>query len=162
MRVLPTLCLAAFVVACESPTTPRSLTVPDANPRATIITQSHDEIVGPAVNDCNGETVLATVKIHDVFAVTLDGSGGAHIKLHENINGSAINPTSGATYELMQTLDIEFNQTLGTTLTFPLHFNLTGKGTTPNEVYQDEIHITTTPNGDVTSSHDHFVLQCQA
>ena len=156
------LCVAAFVLACENPTAPRALTVPGAHPRATIITQSHDESVGPSVNDCDGQALVATVKIHDVFAVTLDGSGGTHIKLHENLSGTAIVPATGATYETMQVLDIEFNATAGTTVTIPLHFTLIGKGQTPNEVFQDDMHVTTTPNGDVTSSHDHFVLQCQA
>lgn len=162
MRVVSTLCVAAFLLACDSPTTPRALSVPSANPRAAIITQERNEVVGPAVNDCNGETVLTQVSIHDVFAVTLDGSGGTHIKLHENIQGSAFNPTSGASYQIMQVLNIELNDAGALPITSTLHFNLLGKGQTPNEVLQNDIHITTTPNGDVTSFHDHFVLQCQA
>src|SRR2546423_6812307 len=161
MRVSLALCIAAVIFACDSPTTPRTLQVP-TDLRPAVITQEHGEVLSFAINDCNGEPVLTDVKFHDVFAVTPDGSGGIHFKLHENVQGSAVNATTGATYNIMQVVDIELSDAGAVEYSVVLHFNLQGKAQTPNEVLQSNLHLTVTPNGDVSSFHDHFVLQCQA
>jgi hypothetical protein len=161
MRHAALLGIAILLGACENPTTPRTLTHAFGSPRAIILDNSRLEVFSGAINDCSGEFLALEVKFHHVFAFTADGSGGFHFKIHTNAQGQATNPVTGVNYVIMEEINRELNLVAGVEATSVLHFNMIAKGPAPNEVLQADFHLTVTPNGEVSSFHNHFVLQCQ-
>jgi hypothetical protein len=161
MKTLALLGVAAFAIACDSPTSPRApLKAPTTLSNA-VLTNDRFETVAGAFDACNGGIITVTATFHDVFGVTSDGAGGFHLKFHENVQGQGSNSVTGVNYVAMEEINEEFNLAAGLEETVTDHFNLIAKGSTPNEVLQFDFHITVTPNGDVSSFHDNFRLMCQ-
>ena len=161
MKTLALLGVVALAIACDSPTSPRApLKAPTTASNAVVFNESVER-AAVAINDCNGQLLFLTVRFHDVFALTFDAAGGFHLKVHEDSQGRGTIPVTGPDYLINGTFDDEINATAGVEQTIALHFNLLSKGKAPNEVANVDLHITVTPNGDVSSFHDHFRLMCQ-
>jgi hypothetical protein len=161
MKTLALLGVAAFAIACDSPTTPRApLKAPTILSRA-VLSNTRVETLALASDDCNGGFLTLTATFHDLFAVTGDAAGGFHVKFHENVQGQGSNPVTGIDYVAVQEINQELNASAGLEQTETIQYNLIAKGSTPNELYRLDFHITITPNGDVSSFHDNFRLVCQ-
>jgi hypothetical protein len=155
MKSLTLLGAVAFFAACEAPTAP---TVPTSGPNAAVLQNDRTETAAFAFNNCSGEVIAGTATFHDVFAITTTPSGTFHLKVHEN---ASFEGSSGTTeYVASQEINETENLAAGEEITEVIHFNLVSKGSAPNEVLQESFHITITPDGDVTSSHDNFFIKC--
>jgi hypothetical protein len=159
MKNLALLCAVASVLACDSPTSPRSLSVP-GKLAAAVVYNIREQRVGGAVNDCTGEGFVFDVTFRDLLTVTANANG-FHATRHASVQGQAVSLLTGATYNVKDLFNLSFNTGAAENFTFEDHFNMIGKGKVPNEVLHFQTHYTITPNGDVTSSYDHFMLHCQ-
>jgi len=161
MKPLALLGAAAIAIACDSPTSPRApLKVPTTLSNA-VVFNDRVETATFLPDNCNGGEIAGTGTFHDVFALTFDAAGGIHVKFHENFHGTGSDPVTGVNYVAVDAINQEFNAKAGFESTFTLHYNLIAKGKAPNALLAADFHITVTPNGDVTSFHDHFRLVCQ-
>ena len=160
MRRYALLSAALLLAACDTPTAPRRPAVPEAL-SAQVIRNVRFERQTIAINDCNGEVIAVDATFHVLTAVTFDGAGGYHVKIHNNISGEGINQVTGAEYVISQEYNDQYTVGGGADeQSIILHFNMIGKGAVPNEVLQANFHITFTPDGDVSSYHDNFRIKC--
>jgi hypothetical protein len=163
MKILAILGVAAFAIACDSPTSP---TTTASIARATgtanaVVDNERTEAITVAPDNCNGDAILVDVVFHDTFRLTFDNGGGIHIGIHENVAGKSIFSASGIDYVVNQTINESINAKYGEEETITEHYNLIAKGSAPNARLLADFHITITPNGDVTSFHDNFRIECQ-
>jgi hypothetical protein len=112
------------------------------------------------VNPCNGEELTFSGHFHDLIAVTLDGSGGAHIVFQDELNGSGVG-VQGNQYEVNSTNNEEFNSQVAQTITITDNEEVIAEGPAPNFLFKDDFHLTVNPDGTVTSFHDNFRFVCQ-
>ena len=161
MKTLALLGAAAIAIACDSPTSPRALLKTPTTLSNAIVYNDRVESVAFLPNNCNGDLITGTGTFHDLFALTGDGAGGVHVKFHDDFHGKGSDPVSGVDYIGADASNSEFNAQVGFESTSTLHYNLIAKGNAPNVTLAADFHITMTPNGDVTSFHDHFRLVCQ-
>lgn len=158
MKRVALLVAAALLAACDSTTSPTNAATP--GPTAQVIRNVRFERQTFAGNDCTGAVVAVDVTFHVVLAVTSDAAGGFHLAFHRNIEGTGVNAATGTQYVVTQEDHNEFNVAQGVEQTVLTHFNLISKGSAPNEVAQILFHITITPDGNVSSFHDSFRIQC--
>ena len=163
MKSLPLLAVAAGLLACDAshaPTAPNALSAPTAASSAVIVNERVERAT-VAPSNCGGTTIFLQAEWHTLFALTFDGAGGVHAKFHINVQGQGSDPATGVDYVANQTENDELNLKVGVEETFTLHYNLIAKGQAPNALLMEDFHITITPNGDVSSFHDHFRIVCQ-
>jgi hypothetical protein len=161
MKTLALLGLAAMAIACDSPTSPQArLRIPPTLSNA-VVFNDHTESVAFLPDNCNGDEFEGTGTFHDLLALTFDGAGGVHVKFHENFHGKASDAIAGIDYVGADASNSEFNARVGLEATSTVHYNLIAKGKAPNVLLAGDFHITVTPNGDVSSFHDHFRIVCQ-
>ena len=163
MKILPLLAAAAFAVACDAPTSPRTIaSIAPVNTAAkAVLSNERRELITFAEDDCNGNVIVVDLTVHDVVALTLDGAGGALLKEHGNVVGQGFAPATGVNYVVNQTFNYELNFSVGVETTTTRHYNLIAKGNEPNENMVMDYHATVTPDGDVTSFHDNARIECQ-
>ena len=151
---------ALLLAACDTPTAPRTPATAETL-SAQVIRNVHFESQAFAINDCNGDFIQVDAKFHILTAVTFDAAGGYHVTLHDNISGKGTNLATGAEYVISQEDNNQYTVGNGADeQSIFVHFNMIGKGAVPNEVLQANFHITITPDGDVSSFHDHFMIKC--
>jgi hypothetical protein len=158
-RNLALLCAAMVTLACDSPTTPRSLRVP-GNSVAAVVYNVREQTLAGVINDCTGEGFVFEVTFRNLLEVT-ENANGFHATHHVSIHGQAVSLATGATYSVNDVQNLELNASTGENFTFHDHFMMIGKGGVPNEVWSFQTHYTITPSGDVTASYDHFTVHCQ-
>lgn len=158
MKRLVLLGAAMLVAACDAPTSPTNAAT--SGPTAQVVRNVRFERQTFAGNDCTGEVIAVDATFHVVLAVTSDAAGGFHVAFHRNVQGTGVNATTGTQYIVTQEDHNEFNVAQGVEQTVLTHFNLISKGSAPNEVAQILFHITITPDGNVSSFHDSFRIQC--
>ncbi|HEY8851607.1 MAG TPA: hypothetical protein VIM36_05460 [Gemmatimonadaceae bacterium] len=151
--------MAVVTLACDSPTMPRTLSVPWKT-AAAVVYNVHEQTLAGVINDCTGEGFVFEATFRNLLEVT-ENANGFHATHHASIHGQAVSLTTDATYTVNDVLNLELNTTDGENFTFQDHFMMIGNGSVPNEVLHFQTHYTITPNGDVTSSYDHFTLECQ-
>jgi hypothetical protein len=118
----------------------------------------------PCANGGAGEEVLVTGTLHVLTHVTIDARGGLHVKLHVQPQGaSGIGLTTGDTYRGTGVTQehFNFNASGGFTDTFINNFRLIGQGPGNNLLVHQTIHVTVTPNGDVTSEVENTSVECR-
>ena len=110
-----------------------------------------------------GEEVHLTGKIHVVIHSTLDGAGGAHVKLHASDQGiSGTGLTTGDKYQRTGATNIELNGKVGVEETAGATFNFIGQGGNENNFLVHVLfHITVNPNGSVTAFVDILNVECK-
>jgi hypothetical protein len=110
-----------------------------------------------------GEFVDLSGNLHDLFHVTLDGSGGFHLDASDNPQGvSGVGETTGTKYQGTGVTRFDFSGTAGGTYveTDVNNFRIIGQGPGNNFMVHDNFHITVNPDGTVTSFHDNFSVTC--
>ena len=118
----------------------------------------------PCANGGAGEEVLVTGTLHVLTHVTIDTQGGLHVKLHFQPQGaSGVGLTTGDIYRATGVTQehVNFNANTGFTDTFINNFRIIGQGPDNNLLVHQTIHITVTPNGDVTSVVDNTSVECR-
>ena len=109
-----------------------------------------------------GEEVHLTGKIHVVIHSTLDGAGGAHVKLHASDQGiSGTGLTTGDKYQRTGATNIEFNAKVGFERSAGATFNWIGQGNGNNFLVHVLFHVTVNPDGSVTALVDKFSIECK-
>jgi hypothetical protein len=163
MKYLAILGVAAFAIACDSPTSPNPKHVTVVLPTAanSVLLNAKFERVSFAPDLCNGGGLVLEATWHHLFGITLDATGGFHMKDHYNVQGQGSDPSTGVNYVISDAANAEFNGTVGFEYTSTEAYNVIAKGNAPNVTALVDYHITVTPNGDVTSYHDNFRLKCQ-
>jgi len=159
MKTLALLAVAATVVACDAtPTAPVSRLTPTAI-NAAVVENDRFEVVFVTVNNCDGTPVALQLTVHNVFSITPDAAGGLHLKFHQNAEGQGTAAT-GTKYVLNDALNEQLTLQAGEEETITFHRNLISQGGAPNAILFETFHFTITPNGDVTSFHDNFRIEC--
>jgi hypothetical protein len=159
MKKLAPLCAAVAILACESPTTPQTLSVPGKR-TAAVVYNIREQVVAGAINDCTGEGFVFEVTFRNLLEVT-ENANGFHATHHASIHGQVVSLATGATYNVNDVFNLTLNTSNGENFTFHDHFMMIGNGGVPNEVAHFQTHYTITPNGDVTASYDSFTVHCQ-
>jgi hypothetical protein len=116
----------------------------------------------PCANDGAGELVVLEGTLHVLTHVTMDDGGGLHVKQHfqpQGISGTGL--TTGDTYHGTGVTQTEFNATAGVEQTSINNFRIIGQGPDNNLLVHSTVHVTITPNGDVTSVVDNFSVECR-
>ena len=109
-----------------------------------------------------GEEVHLTGKINQVFHSTLDGAGGAHVKVHINDQGiSGTGLTTGDKYQRTGAINSEINVKVGTAHTTVDTLNLIGQGNGNNLLIRLMQHITVNANGIVTAELENVSIECK-
>jgi hypothetical protein len=117
----------------------------------------------PCANGGAGENVALSGNLHDLFSVTLDGSGGFHLTASDNPQGvTGTGLTTGATYQGTGVTRFNANSPAGGTnvFTFVNNFRIIGQGSGNNLLVHENFHVTVNPDGTVTSFHDNFSITC--
>ncbi|MDB4917836.1 MAG: hypothetical protein JWM95_5480 [Gemmatimonadetes bacterium] len=159
MKKLAPLCAAVAMLACESPTTPHTLSVPGKR-AAAVIYNTREQVIAGVINDCTGEGFRFDATLRNLLEVT-ENANGFHATHHASLYGKAVSLLTGAEYTVNDVINLELNTSAGENFTFQDHFMMVGKGSVPNEVFHFQTHYTITPNGTVTASYDHFTVHCQ-
>ena len=116
----------------------------------------------PCANGGAGEDVLVTGTLHVLSHVTIDAKGGIHVKQHFQPQGATgVGLTTGDTYHATGVTQEHFNATGGFTDTFINTFRIIGQGPGNNLLVHQTIHVTVTPNGDVTSEVVNTSVECR-
>lgn len=151
-----------LAAACDTPTAPR-MPAASAAASAAVVRNDRFERHTFAISRCNGDRVEVDVTFHVLTAVTFDQAGGSHVKLHRNVSGQGTNPVTGDEYVVSQVRNEHFDLGPGATEhTTIFRFTLMGKGQVPNESVHSNFHFTITPDGDVSSNHNNFMIKCSA
>jgi hypothetical protein len=113
-------------------------------------------------NECTGEVVSGVVNVKTTLHLTEDGHGGFHAHFHAVFNGRAVGETSGIQYVGPQVNHDSFHATSGGILeeTSTLNFRFLSAGGADNILTHILLHITITPNGDVTSEFLNITEEC--
>lgn len=128
---------------------------------AEVVTNVRTPIAGTIVNICNGENVDYAGEEHFVFRATVDGSGGIHLGIHQNIHVSGTGQTTGAKYSGSQQDNEHVNLVGAQNLSLNFSFKLIGQGKVPNLVVHETVHITVNANGDVTVNRTDLRIECK-
>jgi hypothetical protein len=117
----------------------------------------------PCANGGLGENVSASGNFHDVFHVTLDGSGGAHVVIVHNPQGvSGTGLITGDKYQGVGTfLQDASNVKVGEENTSVANMRLIGQGPGNDLLIHTDFHFTVLASGEVTSFHDNVSIECK-
>jgi len=127
---------------------------------AETITNTREPFSGSFTNPCNGAVVTLSGEFHDVFHVTLDGNGGFHSFFHESVHATGVDD-QGNQYEINRAENESQHGLVGGEETVTQIVPIITKGSAPNFIMKDNLHVTVNPDGTVTSFHDNFSTQCQ-
>jgi hypothetical protein len=112
-----------------------------------------------------GEEVYFTGELHELYAVTEDGSGGYHIKWHYQPQGlTGEGQTTGDKYQatgVTQGQDNVAADMFPYESTYVNNFRIIGQGKGNNYLVHENIHVTINANGEVTSEHDNWNVDCK-
>lgn len=115
----------------------------------------------PCAADGAGEFVELSGTLHALFHVTLDASGGAHVKTHFQPQGiKGIGLTTGDKYQGTGVTQDQFNARVGETFTYINNFRIIGQGPRNNLLIHETVHVTVNANGTVTASVENFSEEC--
>ena len=131
---------------------------------AAVVANVYDiPLSGFVIDPCNGETVTFDGVAHVVESVTLDGSGGFHVDLRDNIHVTGTD-SPGNSYEGNeedQVFHLNGRATLGQTISTSTTFKEIRKGSAPNFEVHFLVHILVNPHGTVKLFVDHFTANCR-
>jgi hypothetical protein len=94
--------------------------------------------------------------------LTFSSNGNIHAKIHENLQDvSGVGETTGAKYQITQTIDEEMNLVAAQEATLTVDVRVIGQGSVPNFLEHVTEHITVNANGDVTATVANLTAECQ-
>jgi hypothetical protein len=166
-RIALALTVALSTGACQQDVTTPATDGARPSLSASAFTQSQVfpidlEVFVPCANGGLAEDVALSGELHDLFHITNDGRGGLHVKGHDNPQGiSGIGLSTGAKYQGTGVTQFEFTSKAGFEETDVNNFRIIGQGSGNNFLVHDNFHFTINANGEVTSSHDNFSVECK-
>ncbi len=104
LKKLALLSAVCLIFACESPTMPRTSSVP-VKPAAAVVYNVRDQRVAGVINDCTGEGFAFDVTFSDLLGVT-ENANGFHATRHASIHGQAVSLLTGATYNVSDVINM--------------------------------------------------------
>jgi hypothetical protein len=125
-----------------------------------ITTQINDLFYVP----CASEDVLVTGEIHGLLHITEDPNGGFHVSMLSNPMGvSGVGQQSGDVYRGVGATTFEgyFSPGQHGTITAVDNTILIAPGPGNNLYLQSRLHVTVTPNGEVTAERDIVTVSCR-
>jgi hypothetical protein len=118
----------------------------------------------PCANGGAGEPVDISGSLHDLFHITVDDSGGVHVKAQDNPQGvQGVGEVTGTSYQGTGVTQEYFNEGSGGLpflFTFVNNFRIIGQGPDNNFTVHETTHVTVNPNGTVTAFVDNFSATC--
>ena len=107
-------------------------------------------------NNANGEIIQFSGTEHLLYVDTVDRSGGVHINIQGNFQGTGTGQTTGDRYVLSQTGRVlSANEHIAVEFTYGFASNLidvSSGGTVSPTVFTFITHITVNPDGTITAS----------
>jgi hypothetical protein len=156
-RTLFTLCAAAFaVIAAAVPASAGTVSHFKVNQQ---IPFAGFQVLVP----CTGDTITFTQgSLHDMFYLTVNGS---HFSMttHDQPHNLMGTDTSGRSYEgvgITEEHDSGSFVNGQAESTFVNNFYMIGKAGAPSFKTHETFHVTFTPSGDITASHDSLRVTC--
>ena len=163
MRATTLFGVAAIAIACDvTPTAPKARPAPPTQINAAVVTNDRTETVATVVNSCNNSSVDINSTWHTVVSFTFDDADGLHVIVHQNINGEGVDEATGVKYVWNRVYNESFNRDTGAERTVAFREPLISQGATDNFVIYEKFHLTFTPNGEITSLHYDFEVECRA
>lgn len=128
----------------------------------TLVVNQKQAVTTPPIEGCNGEHVILTGEEHILVRGTIDSSGGYHLKFHYDSNASGLGDTTGAKYVYNANIEttINLNGSWATNTTDDASFELIGQGDVPDQRGFAKLHLTVTPQGQVTALVDNAKVTC--
>ena len=113
-------------------------------------------------NECTGENVSGVVEQKSTIQLFTDANGGFHLLIHDVFTGRAVGETSGVQYVGPQSEHVSALDRSGEQFEFTdqRSFRFISEGGSDNLLVNVLIHLTVTPNGDVTSQVFQVTLDC--
>jgi len=116
----------------------------------------------PCAADGAGEEVLVSGDLHILTSVTMDQSGGGHLRAHVQPQGiSGVGLTTGDKYQATGGDHLETNFQFGREFTEVSNFRLIGQGPGNNFLVHQTIHFTINANGTLTTDVNHVSAECK-
>ncbi|HJQ30973.1 MAG TPA: hypothetical protein VJ866_02270 [Pyrinomonadaceae bacterium] len=133
--------------------------------QATTTTTNEELPISSSIaNTCNGDTVLFQGTVHVVNTLTVDSSGGYHLKTHSNYQDvSGTGTPSGLTYNVRtttnETVNDNDNPQFETTVIQTV--KAVSQGSAPNLFVHVVMHVTVNANGQTTSTVTEVTAECR-
>jgi hypothetical protein len=169
-RALGLVILLATLAGCSSsPTAPSTDSGDGTSPdlRVTAFTASVNIPIEflvfiPCADGGAGEVVDFAGTLHDLFHVTINGNNFI-LKFHDQPQGIfGVGESTGDKYKATGvTQEVTRSGTVGFTDSFVNNFKIIGPGPANNLLIHENVYVTVNANGTVTSTHDHFSIQCK-
>jgi hypothetical protein len=116
------------------------------------------------LNPCNGDSVTFSGTLHIVNTLTIDGSGGTHLKTHTNYQDvTGTGAPSGITYRVGTVSNEIINDSDGpqSNVTSISTVKLISPGPALNTFLRIVLHITINANGQTTSTVQEVSAECR-
>jgi len=130
----------------------------------TTTTNEELPISSSVVNTCNGDTVTFQGTIHVTHTLTVDSSGGVHLKTHSNYQDvSGTGTPSGLNYRIVTTINETVNDsdTAQFETTVVQTIKAVSQGSAPNLFIHVVMHVTVNANGETTSTVTEVTAECR-
>jgi hypothetical protein len=134
---------------------------------AEVITNEKVDFTGLTVfvscaNGGAGELVALEGRLHRLFALTVDKTGGFHMTDHTQPQAlRGVGAVTGTKYQAQSVDQQHLNGHVGQTFTSINNLRLIGQGRGNNLLLRETFHITVNANGVVTAVHDSFSAECK-
>jgi hypothetical protein len=130
----------------------------------TTTTSENIPTTGSYVNQCNGDMVTFSGTMHVTNSMTVDGSGGTHLKTHSNyqdVTGAGV--PSGLTYRVKTVSNEVVNDNDGpqSEATVISTVKLISQGPALNYFFRVVLHVTVNANGETTSTVEEAGFECR-
>ncbi|HEX8285768.1 MAG TPA: hypothetical protein VF588_20595 [Pyrinomonadaceae bacterium] len=135
-----------------------------ASARAATTTNENIPFTDTRVNTCNGDLVTFQGTMHVTNTVTIDASGGFHLKTHVNYQDvSGVGAPSGLPYRVGTTTNEVLNDNDGpqSEATVIQTVKLISQGPAPNFFLRLVFHVTINANGQTTSTVTESSIECR-
>jgi hypothetical protein len=122
------------------------------------------DVFVPCADGGNGEMIHLEGPLKVLTSISVDKAGGLHYNEQYNPQGvTGVGLTTGAKYNATGKTSQDIVLGAGDSLVeqFVNRFNMIGQGPGNNFKTAETLHLTVTPNGDVTAFLDHFSVTCQ-
>ena len=112
-----------------------------------------------------GDVIEVSGTLHVLIHVTLNDAGGITVKQHFQPQGATgVGLVSGATYQatgVTQETDTDNGPGPQFEFTFVNNFKIISRGTTPNYLVHDTVHVTVNNNGEITAEVINSTVECR-
>jgi hypothetical protein len=157
MRNVRTLASIAVALAVLAPPVQAAVVVNDSF-------EFNLEVFVPCANGGAGELVDLNGPLHNLITATINGNRVSG-KVESQPQGiSGVGETTGDRYQGTGVTQSNFQRSFingQINLTFVNNFRFIGQGPGNNFLVHEDLHLTIDANGDVTTFHDNFSIECK-